>query len=192
MNTKNKQLVSIILFVVGFILFDLALQKNEIIIQPPIIIRKKEIVSPMTPEQVQKMIEESIKEVPAEVTKKASKVVLAKSGTYDTNDDLKRFYSYVLKYSDEYNVSEKVMSCILMNESTFRADPCGVTGSCDGGLAAGIAQWHLTSWQDVRRKMGLSTKDLRSDPEESIKTMAFAISIGEAWRWTPWNDGRCR
>lgn len=183
MNTKNKQLVSIILFVVGFILFDLALQKNEIIIQPPIIIRKKEIVSPMTPEQVEKMIEESNKEVPEEVTKTVSKVVLAKSDIQVLDNTTET----IIKWAKYYGVDPKFAVCVAFNESSMNPLATG-----DGGKARGLFQFWPGTWEMFRKKMGENTQDQRTNVNEASKTAMYAISEGYGSHWSVITNGSCK
>jgi hypothetical protein len=97
----------------------------------------------------------------------------------DTTGASPQLISYIEKYAAEYGVSVRYLVCIAKNESGFNPEAVG-----DSGRAVGVAQWHLGSWQFMREKMGLSTDDLRTCPEESIRTMAFAIANGYSHWWS--------
>ena len=97
----------------------------------------------------------------------------------DTNGASPELIHYIEKYAKEYGVSARYLVCLAREESRFNPNATG-----DGGRAHGVAQWHLGSWQFMREKMGLSTEDLRLCPEESIRTMAFAVANGYSHWWS--------
>ena len=76
-------------------------------------------------------------------------------------------------------------TCIVQRESSWDIAAIG-----DGGKAVGLWQWHIKSWQFVRRKMGLPGTDLRMDAWESTRTALWALDHGyENW----WSTApRCR
>ena len=178
MNTKTKQLISIIVFVVGFILLDLSLQKYEVVIQPPIIIREKNIVSPMTEEQVKKMIEDR-----REITSKPVKVVLAKSEIerIDTTTET------IIKWAKYYGVSPEFGLCVAFHESSMNPLAVG-----DSGKARGLFQFWAGTWEMFRKKMGESTQDMRVNVNESSKTAMWAISEGYGSHWSVITNGLCK
>jgi hypothetical protein len=69
--------------------------------------------------------------------------------------------------------------CIAFRESGFRENAIG-----DSGLARGIFQFHLPTWQSFRKQMGESTKDTRISAYDSIQTFAWALSKGYDAHWT--------
>ena len=70
--------------------------------------------------------------------------------------------------------------CIAYHESRYDANAVG-----DDGMAIGLWQWHLESWEYVRGKMGLPMEDRRADPVESTITALYAIDkLGLAHWWT--------
>jgi len=91
----------------------------------------------------------------------------------------------IIEYSEKYQVDPLLVSCILENESHFRPEAIG-----DNGLAVGIAQFHLNTFKTFRRLMGETGKDLRTNPEESIKILCWALSTGRGYHWTAYR--RCK
>ena len=70
--------------------------------------------------------------------------------------------------------------CIAWHESRYDVMAVG-----DDGMAIGLWQWHLGSWEYVRGKMGLPLEDRRNDPVESTITAIYAIDrLGLAHWWT--------
>ena len=91
------------------------------------------------------------------------------------------------EYSQKYQVNKDFITCILFNESHFKSSAVG-----DNGKAVGMAQFHLPTWISFRSKMGESVKDLRSDPEQAVKTLCWAVSQGLKYHWSPVKNGRCQ
>ena len=76
-------------------------------------------------------------------------------------------------------VSPDYAACIVERESGWDWEVEG-----DHGLAAGGWQWHLGSWQHVRRAMGLSIEDRRHDPVASTAAALWWIREGHGDWWT--------
>ena len=95
--------------------------------------------------------------------------------------------AYIKQFAYLYGVNENLALCIAKNESGFNPEAVG-----DNSLAVGIFQWHLSSWKIMRKKMGLSQADERTDVIESTKTAMFAISQGYGNWWTPFRKGICK
>ncbi len=85
----------------------------------------------------------------------------------------------IINYSEEYKVDPMLVSCILFNESSYNPEAIG-----DSGKAKGIAQFHLNTFKTFRKLMGMSQKDLRLNPEESIRTLCWALSTGRGYHWS--------
>lgn len=77
-----------------------------------------------------------------------------------------------------YGVHPGLAIIIARRESNFRPSVEG-----DQGLAHGLWQWHLKSWNHVRGKMGLDSTDLRYDPWESTVTAMFAMGVLHLYKW---------
>jgi hypothetical protein len=83
------------------------------------------------------------------------------------------------RYSGQYGVDVNLLKKIAKCESNFNANAIGPKG-----LYLGMFQFGDGSWQQVRKQMGQDPNpSLRTSPEESIKTAAFAISLGRASMW---------
>lgn len=75
------------------------------------------------------------------------------------------FAQYAGQYGVDKNVLERLANC----ESHFNP-------SASNGDYLGMFQFSTRTWQDYRMKMGLDANpDLRTNPEESIKTAAYVI-----------------
>ena len=88
------------------------------------------------------------------------------------------------QYSNEYKVDRNMMAKIADCESGFNA-----AAANPNGLYVGMFQFAAGTWQTYRGKdhMNLDANlDLRTNPEESIKTAAYAISRDGTGPW-----GRC-
>ncbi len=82
-------------------------------------------------------------------------------------------------YSEEYQVNQALVTCIIKKESTFNPKAVG-----DSGKAIGYAQfWHET-WIRMRKQMGLETTDLRTDKAEAIKTLCWGLANGRGKEWS--------
>ena len=108
----------------------------------------------------------------SEETKKRMAVV-------DTNGASPQLIHYIEKYAKEYGVSARYLVCLAREESRFNPEAVG-----DSGKAVGPFQYWLSTWQEFRRQMGLSTEDLRGCEEESVRTTAWAISNGLDRHWS--------
>jgi len=80
--------------------------------------------------------------------------------------------------ASSYGVHPRLAVIIARRESSFYPDAVG-----DKGDAIGLWQWHLASWTHVRVKMGLDTKDMRSDPWESTITAMYAMGVLHLYKW---------
>jgi len=77
-----------------------------------------------------------------------------------------------------YGVNPYVAQAICRRESAFNPLAIG-----DNGDAVGLWQWHLSSWEFVRAKMGRSLEDDRADEIESTETALYAMGILGLSRW---------
>jgi soluble lytic murein transglycosylase-like protein len=78
-----------------------------------------------------------------------------------------------------YGVSEDFAQCVAERESRFDPQAIG-----DHGMAVGLYQFHLSTWQHLRVRMGLPADDLRSDAREAARTACWAFANGFQQRWT--------
>jgi soluble lytic murein transglycosylase-like protein len=78
-----------------------------------------------------------------------------------------------------YGVPDEFALCVADRES--RLDP-HATG--DHGEAVGLFQFHLSTWQHFRTRMGMTTDDLRLDAREAARTACWAFANGFQRRWT--------
>lgn len=82
------------------------------------------------------------------------------------------------KYSSEYGVDKELMKKIARCESGFN------TTSNNSGIYLGMFQFGSQTWVANRNRMGLdSNPDLRTNPEEAIKTAAYVISTRGPGAW---------
>jgi hypothetical protein len=86
-----------------------------------------------------------------------------------------------------YGVPEDFALCVADHESRF--DPQAVG---DHGDALGLYQFHLSTWQHFRSRMGLPADDLRLDTRESARTACWAFANGFQKRWTVVRLGPCK
>ena len=77
-----------------------------------------------------------------------------------------------------YGVDPDFALEIVRLESSFNPAAVG-----DKGLAIGLWQWHLSSWEHVRCRMGLPVSDKRADAFESTITALYAIGKLNLARW---------
>lgn len=77
-----------------------------------------------------------------------------------------------------YGVDQSVAVTICRLESAFNPLAVG-----DDGEAVGLWQWHLKSWEHVRKRMGRSLEDDRADPLESTETALYAMGVLGLSRW---------
>lgn len=85
------------------------------------------------------------------------------------------FSTYAAQYNVDVNLLKKIARC----ESKFNTSAVG-----GGGLYVGMYQYAAGSWSSIRKQMGLDPNpDLRTNAEESIRTTAYAISLGRASMW---------
>lgn len=82
-------------------------------------------------------------------------------------------------YAGQYGVDSGMLRKIADCESHFNTNAVGPKG-----LYVGMFQFGVGSWQSVRNLMKLDPNpDLRKVSEESIKTAAYALSLGKASMW---------
>jgi soluble lytic murein transglycosylase-like protein len=80
--------------------------------------------------------------------------------------------------ADTYHVDKEVLKKIARCESGFNAT------SNNSGMYLGMFQFGEQTWMSTRAAMGLDTNpELRTNPEEAIKTAAFKISRGGIGAW---------
>jgi soluble lytic murein transglycosylase-like protein len=85
-----------------------------------------------------------------------------------------------------YGIPEEFALCVADRESRF--DPQAVG---DDGDAVGLYQFHLSTWQHFRTRMGLPTDDLRLDARSAARTACWAFANGFQQRWTVVRLGLC-
>jgi soluble lytic murein transglycosylase-like protein len=78
-----------------------------------------------------------------------------------------------------HGIPEEFALCVADHES--RLDPQAIG---DHGGAVGLYQFHLSTWQHFRMRMGLPADDLRLDARESARTACWAFANGFQQRWT--------
>lgn len=89
--------------------------------------------------------------------------------------DLETFFS---EYSNQYHVDEELLKKIARCESGFNAT------SNNSDMYLGMFQFSAGTWSGARTRMGLDPNpDLRTNPEEAIKTAAYVISTRGAGAW---------
>lgn len=77
-----------------------------------------------------------------------------------------------------YGVDPELAIVICRRESSYDEFAIG-----DNGLAVGLWQWHLTSWEHVRAKMGKDTLDRRTDLVESTEAAMYAMGELGLYEW---------
>jgi soluble lytic murein transglycosylase-like protein len=85
-----------------------------------------------------------------------------------------------------YGVPEEFALCVADHESRFDPQAIG-----DHGGAVGLYQFHLSTWQHFRTRMGLPDDDLRLDAREAARTACWAFAAGFQQRWTVVRRGLC-
>jgi len=92
-----------------------------------------------------------------------------------------------------YGADPGLVQCIVNAESewnphAYRANDWG------DSAAVGLVQFHLESWQHLRRKMGLPEDDLREVPEEALAVLAWALAQGDTYTgwWRTCSDCVCK
>lgn len=82
------------------------------------------------------------------------------------------------KYSSEYGVDKELMKKIARCESGFN------TTSNNSGIYLGMFQFGSQTWVANRNRMGLDANpNLRTNPEEAIRTAAYVISTRGPGAW---------
>jgi soluble lytic murein transglycosylase-like protein len=85
-----------------------------------------------------------------------------------------------------FGVPESFALCVADRES--RLDPQAIG---DHGDAVGLYQFHLSTWQHFRARMGLPADDLRRDARTATRTACWAFANGFQLRWTVVRLGLC-
>jgi hypothetical protein len=85
-----------------------------------------------------------------------------------------------------YGIDEQFALCVADQESRFDAQAIG-----DHGEAVGLYQFHLSTWQHFRARMGLPAEDRRLDAREASRTACWAFANGFQQRWTVVRRGIC-
>ena len=88
--------------------------------------------------------------------------------------DIEHFF---VQYSEHYGVDEQLLKKIAHCESRFNPN-------AQNAIYLGLFQFNETSWNTLRTEMGHDINpDLRLNAEESIKTAAYALSVGRSHLW---------
>ncbi len=91
-----------------------------------------------------------------------------------TGIDIDRWFD---QYSKQQSVNQELLKRIARCESGFNAQS-------RNGIYGGLFQFSESSWQGMRQTMNLSTDtSLRFQPEEAIKTAAFALATHGPSLW---------
>ena len=93
------------------------------------------------------------------------------------------FEGIIQRYSEQYSVSPSLVKCIIWYESTNNPDAVGSAGE------QGLAQFLPPTWRSFRKQMGESQEVSPFNPEEAVKTLAFALSKGWGYHWSVY--GKC-
>lgn len=89
--------------------------------------------------------------------------------------DLESLFS---TYSNQFHVDEDILKKIAKCESGFNAT------SNNSGMYLGMFQFSASTWSSNRARMGLDTNpDLRTNPEEAIRTAAYVIANSGTGAW---------
>ena len=89
--------------------------------------------------------------------------------------DLESFFQ---QYADQYHVDKEFLKKIARCESGFNPT------SNNSGMYLGMFQFSAGTWSANRSRMGLDPNpDLRTNPEEAIRTAAYMISNGQSGAW---------
>ncbi|MGA2910658.1 MAG: lytic transglycosylase domain-containing protein [Candidatus Microgenomates bacterium] len=84
---------------------------------------------------------------------------------------------FIDQFSSQYEIDPNVVRHIALCESSFNA-------FARQGVYAGLFQFGPATWRSIRAEMGLSTNiNLRYNAEEAVRTAAYAISLGERFKW---------
>lgn len=91
-------------------------------------------------------------------------------------------------YSQQYGVSEGLVTCIIQRESGF--DPWA---KGDQGASHGLSQFKYSTFQNMCNRAGfVECRDLRMDIATSIKLLCWALSEGLGSHWTAFRYCRWR
>lgn len=82
--------------------------------------------------------------------------------------------------AEAFEINPEIALRVVEYETAGTWDP-NIPG--DDGEAIGLWQWHLESWLMVRKHMGASLKDLRSDPIDSTITAMYAWKVMNLQHW---------
>ena len=159
--------------VVTFIFVDAFLERYNIIIQAPVLIKEK-FISPVPDHPLPPAKNE------ANVSSTEAHWVVVESPEEDITQLVKR-------WADRYGVDRELADCVAFRESSYNPLATG-----DSGRARGLFQWHLESWHFIRKKMNEPTADLRDDPDEATKTAMYAMANGYKGWWTTIKKGDCK
>lgn len=88
--------------------------------------------------------------------------------------------------AEAFGVDPVIALLVVEYESSWNPEAVG-----DSGAAVGLYQWHLPSWELVRKHMGASLEDLRSSPVESTITTMYAWKrMGLQHWWTTYERAK--
>lgn len=91
-----------------------------------------------------------------------------------------QFDGLIQQYAEKYRVESHLVSCIIRKESTYNPNAKNPKSS-----ASGLAQFTNRTWVWMRNLMGEDPNlDLRFNPEESIKTLSWALSNNYHSHWS--------
>ena len=188
MKKRKKLLLGIAL---GFLLFAMALIPGwEIVIRSPFVIRRTtNFVSPALSDEEVEELKEALQWV--QDNKHSEEPLFPEKEAGAKEPEGETTHEIIDLYADFYGVNRKLAHCIVMRESSY--NPLAEGDWLNGEpRAIGLWQWHLGSYQFMRKQMGEETSDQRKNVVESTKTALYAIANGYANWWTPYLKGVCR
>ena len=116
----------------------------------------------------------TIKITPNPTKKPTLKVTAVPTPTAETSGEVNELIN---RFSAQYGVDPNVIRHIAICESGFRSN-------AKHGPYIGLFQFGETTWINIRKEMGEETNsDLRYSAEESVQTVAYAVSKGKGGIW---------
>jgi hypothetical protein len=88
----------------------------------------------------------------------------------------------VIEEANDWGMAPSYALCIVSAESHWNPNAVG-----DNGDAVGLFQWHLESFYQIRREMGLPEIDLRADPRAATEAFMYAVMVDDLGAGGPLN-----